>query len=109
MDHETQLFYSELFNINRGPPVIATPIRMEIPTPFLPGEVRAAIRSLPNGKAAGGDKITTDFLENCHDNANLLLAESFRINLRKGTKKIWRTIDRYASSPYSTRPSQNAC
>uniref|UniRef100_A0A8R1ESA1 Reverse transcriptase domain-containing protein n=2 Tax=Caenorhabditis japonica TaxID=281687 RepID=A0A8R1ESA1_CAEJA len=64
---------------NRGPPVIASPIGMEIPPPFLPGEVRAAIRSFAIGKAAGDDKITADFLRSCHDNVILLLTRLIEV------------------------------
>uniref|UniRef100_A0A8R1I9B0 Tc1-like transposase DDE domain-containing protein n=1 Tax=Caenorhabditis japonica TaxID=281687 RepID=A0A8R1I9B0_CAEJA len=75
MEKEIQQFYSKLFRSNRGPPVIASPIGMEIPPPFLPEEVRAAFRSFPNGKAAGDDKITADFLKSCHDNVIFLLTD----------------------------------
>uniref|UniRef100_A0A8R1E9U2 Reverse transcriptase domain-containing protein n=1 Tax=Caenorhabditis japonica TaxID=281687 RepID=A0A8R1E9U2_CAEJA len=76
MEKEIQQFYSKLFRSNR-PPVIALPIGMEIPPPFLAEEVRAAFRSFPNGKAAGDDKITADFLKSCHDNAIFLLTDRF--------------------------------
>uniref|UniRef100_A0A8R1IDY4 Endonuclease/exonuclease/phosphatase domain-containing protein n=1 Tax=Caenorhabditis japonica TaxID=281687 RepID=A0A8R1IDY4_CAEJA len=77
MEKEIQQFYSKLFRSNRGPPVIASPIGMEIPPPFLPEELRAAFRLFPNGKAAGDDKITADFLKSCHDNVILLLTDKF--------------------------------
>uniref|UniRef100_A0A8R1E9Z0 Reverse transcriptase domain-containing protein n=1 Tax=Caenorhabditis japonica TaxID=281687 RepID=A0A8R1E9Z0_CAEJA len=77
MEKEIQQFYLKLFRSNRGPPVIASPIGMEIPPPFLPEEVRAAFRSFPNGKAAGDDKITADFLKSCHDNVIFLLTDRF--------------------------------
>uniref|UniRef100_A0A8R1IBR3 Uncharacterized protein n=1 Tax=Caenorhabditis japonica TaxID=281687 RepID=A0A8R1IBR3_CAEJA len=41
MEKEIQKFYSKLFRSNRRPPVIASPIGMEIPPPFLPEEVPA--------------------------------------------------------------------
>uniref|UniRef100_A0A8R1E7Y2 Reverse transcriptase domain-containing protein n=1 Tax=Caenorhabditis japonica TaxID=281687 RepID=A0A8R1E7Y2_CAEJA len=74
MENEIQQFYSKLFRSNRGPPVIASPIGMEIPPPFLPKEVRAAFCSFSNGKTAGDDKITADFLKS-HDNVILLLTD----------------------------------
>uniref|UniRef100_A0A8R1E4I0 Reverse transcriptase domain-containing protein n=1 Tax=Caenorhabditis japonica TaxID=281687 RepID=A0A8R1E4I0_CAEJA len=56
-------------------------------------EVRAAIRSLPNGKAAGDDKITADFLKSCHDNAILLLfANSFTNYMQSAKVPVkWKT------------------
>uniref|UniRef100_A0A8R1I4C8 Reverse transcriptase domain-containing protein n=1 Tax=Caenorhabditis japonica TaxID=281687 RepID=A0A8R1I4C8_CAEJA len=84
MEKEIQQFYSKLFRSNRGPPVIASPIGMEIPPPFLPEEVRAAFRSFPNGKAAGDDRITADFLKSCHDNVIFLLTERFTKYLQSG-------------------------
>uniref|UniRef100_A0A8R1EDT1 Reverse transcriptase domain-containing protein n=1 Tax=Caenorhabditis japonica TaxID=281687 RepID=A0A8R1EDT1_CAEJA len=38
MEKEIQQFYSKLFRSNRGPPVIVSPIGMEISPPFLPEE-----------------------------------------------------------------------
>uniref|UniRef100_A0A8R1I5C8 Reverse transcriptase domain-containing protein n=1 Tax=Caenorhabditis japonica TaxID=281687 RepID=A0A8R1I5C8_CAEJA len=87
MEKEIQQFYSKLFRCNRGPPVIASPIGMESPPPFLSEEVRAAFRSFPNGKAVGDDKITADFFKSFHDNVIFLLTDRFT---KKGTKKIWR-------------------
>uniref|UniRef100_A0A8R1ETP5 Reverse transcriptase domain-containing protein n=1 Tax=Caenorhabditis japonica TaxID=281687 RepID=A0A8R1ETP5_CAEJA len=77
---------------NRGPPVIASPSGMEIPPPFLPEEVRAAFRSFPNGKAAGDDKITADFLKICHDNVIFLLTDRFTKYLQSGkVPEKWKT------------------
>uniref|UniRef100_A0A8R1ELP2 Reverse transcriptase domain-containing protein n=1 Tax=Caenorhabditis japonica TaxID=281687 RepID=A0A8R1ELP2_CAEJA len=92
MEKEIQQFYSKLFRSNRGPPVIASPIGMEIPPPFLPEEVRAAFRSFPNGKAAGDDKITADFLKSCHDNVIFLLTDRFTKYLQSGkVPEKWKT------------------
>uniref|UniRef100_A0A8R1EHP2 Reverse transcriptase domain-containing protein n=1 Tax=Caenorhabditis japonica TaxID=281687 RepID=A0A8R1EHP2_CAEJA len=92
MEKEIQQFYSKLFRSNRGPPVIASPIGMEIPPPFLPEEVRAAFRSFPNGKAAGDDKITADFLKSCHDNVILHLTDRFTKYLQSGkVPEKWKT------------------
>uniref|UniRef100_A0A8R1E5Q7 Reverse transcriptase domain-containing protein n=1 Tax=Caenorhabditis japonica TaxID=281687 RepID=A0A8R1E5Q7_CAEJA len=88
MEKEIQQFYSKLFIRNRGPPVIASPIGMEIPPPFLSEEVRAAFRSFPNGKAAGDDKITADFLKICHDNAILPLTDRFTKYLQSGNVPV---------------------
>uniref|UniRef100_A0A8R1E6M6 Reverse transcriptase domain-containing protein n=1 Tax=Caenorhabditis japonica TaxID=281687 RepID=A0A8R1E6M6_CAEJA len=91
MEKEIQQFYSKLFRSNRGAPVIASPIGMEIPPPFFPEEVRAAFRSFPNGKTAGDDKITADFLKS-HNNVIIFLTDKLTKYLQSGkVPEKWKT------------------
>uniref|UniRef100_A0A8R1ID53 Reverse transcriptase domain-containing protein n=1 Tax=Caenorhabditis japonica TaxID=281687 RepID=A0A8R1ID53_CAEJA len=67
--------------------------RLKSSTPFLPEEVSAAFRLFLNGKAAGDDKITADFLKSCHDNVILLLTDRFTNNKLQSMKvpEKWKT------------------
>ncbi|CAI5453778.1 unnamed protein product [Caenorhabditis angaria] len=66
--------------------------RTENPPPFLPSEIRAALRSFPNGKSAGEDKITADFLKKCTDKIILIITHCFNLMMEKEEiPKAWKT------------------
>nr|pir hypothetical protein Y105C5A.f - Caenorhabditis elegans [Caenorhabditis elegans] len=77
MEQEIEKFYTELFKSAVSNSQTSSIPATATPPPFLPEEIRHVLRSFPNGKAAGQDKITADFLKSCHDNVIDLITDRF--------------------------------
>ncbi|CAI5441711.1 unnamed protein product [Caenorhabditis angaria] len=65
IEQEIQKFYTNLFKSTINPTIQRRPRRLGKPPSFLPCEIRSALSTFPNGKSAGEDKITADFLKKC--------------------------------------------
>ncbi|CAI5455831.1 unnamed protein product [Caenorhabditis angaria] len=94
IEKEIHQFYSKLFKSSDVPqnPSNRRLRRTENPPPFLPSEIRAALRSFPNGKSAGEDKITADFLKKCTDKIILIITHCFNLMMEKEEiPKAWKT------------------
>ncbi|EFO97114.1 hypothetical protein CRE_30476 [Caenorhabditis remanei] len=84
MEIEVRRFYSNLFATKK--PNVSTTLsqQTEALPPFLPEEIQHSLNSFQNGKAAGEDKISADFLKSCHFTVHKLLAKRFSRYLKEG-------------------------
>jgi hypothetical protein len=93
IENEIKNFYSNLFKSEKtSTPATLTPTTL-LPTipPFLKCEIKSSISTFSNGKAAGKDKISAEFLKSCDDEVLNLIADCFNVFL--STKDIpaeWR-------------------
>ncbi|EFO97547.1 hypothetical protein CRE_26029, partial [Caenorhabditis remanei] len=81
MEIEVRRFYSNLF-ATKKPTTLSQ--QTEALPPFLPEEIQHSLNSFQNGKAAGEDKISADFLKSCHFTVHKLLAKRFSRYLKEG-------------------------
>ncbi|EFO91764.1 hypothetical protein CRE_06993 [Caenorhabditis remanei] len=84
MEIEVRRFYSNLFATKKPSATTTLPQQTEALPPFLPEEIQHSLNSFQNGKAAGEDKISADFLKSCHFTVHKLLAKKFSRYLKEG-------------------------
>nr|pir hypothetical protein T02D1.1 - Caenorhabditis elegans [Caenorhabditis elegans] len=92
LEQEIEKFYTELFKSAVSNSQTSSIPATATPPPFLPEEIRYALRSFPNGKAAGQDKISANFLKSCHDDVTDLITDRFNRYLHsRNIPKPWKT------------------
>jgi hypothetical protein len=77
IESEIEKFYSALFASRRFTPHPTAPFDSSSTPAFMISEIKESVRSFPNGKSPGEDKISADFLKHCDDAVLELIASRF--------------------------------
>jgi hypothetical protein len=82
IENEIKKFYTKLFASQRFPPHPTAHFDAQHTPEFMESEVKLSINTFKNGKAAGPDKITADFLKYCDVSIVDLIASRFTRYIR---------------------------